>query len=264
MTNSYPWAEKERYSYLTKLDKRHQPRGWAWEFIRRSQDYRNAYKSFLYLQEEFGADWIKKQSRDVYEPPLLSGESERKWYSRGNDQLFIAQKLTASQKCARQWQLHDMYDPTWEYNGKAILFVAEKQYPMFYGDKAAIKNPQVNSIEDLQNDLVHLPTTNILYVALDTTQPLKYQLPQLKTIFANSKKLESIKKGQSERWMTYIQFLDALDSGINIQFTHILKAIKHKGWHAENLPLAASECREAAQKMANEGYKGLLRQIQNG
>jgi hypothetical protein len=265
MTEIFPWADKTNYAYLDTLDAKQRARGWAWEFIRRNPIYREKYESFSHLQTKYGADWKKKQARDIHEPELLPGESERAWRIRASNQLLIVQKITASQKCARQWHLCDMYDPAWPYDKRTIRFEIIKQYPRIYGSDSTIKELPLDSIEDLQHDLVYLPTENILFVALDTLQPLKHQLPKLTSIFEQCKEPTTTNyKLHYTNFTTYIQLLDALDSGVDLNLTEIIKAIGvPKTRKSSNPAVVASECKEAAINMRDKGYIGLIRQAHN-
>ena len=65
---TYPnWKNEGEYDFVEKLSYL----DWAWEFLRRSKDYRVAYDEFAEeaqeLEEKFGPDWKNEYECRVYD-----------------------------------------------------------------------------------------------------------------------------------------------------------------------------------------------------
>lgn len=266
MTNNDQWRKSESYHYLRQLEGRDHIAGWAWEFIRRSKIYREAYADFHDLRKQYGADWLAKQPRNLFDPEKLPGESDNAWHYRVSGMGLVITPISASQQRARAWQLMDMYDPQSPYDANYIQFVAKNPFPAFYADTRVIEIPAIQPFEDLQHDYLDKDTAHLLFVAFDVTRPVNEQIKKLRTVFGKYRKRFDTKsndyKGHEDQWEMYIRMLDARDSEPELSYIDAIKIIGMPTMRHDPYA-AASEIFEHAEKMANDGYKGLLFQLAN-
>lgn len=263
MTSSDSWKNKENYSYLHQLEGREHSAGWAWEFIRRSLDYRNAYASFIDLQDKYGASWRSAQPDDSFYPSKNADESVNAWKFRVSGMGYSVKPITKSQKIARQWQLAELYDPASPYNAEAINYVAvNKRYPAFYASERVPELPEISLFEDMTHDFLDEGNENVMLVALDATLPAGDQLDKARLILERYAERFTIKKipnkGQSSKWELYLRFLDARNAHPDMDLVEILNVIGIPEHLNENPHRIASQQYKAARKMINGGYNGLL------
>lgn len=261
MTSSDSWKNAENYNYLTKLEGRHYAAGWAWEFIRRSQSYREAFAGFIPLRDQHGATWRNKQPRDKYFPPMLAGESENGWKLRVSGLGYDARAITASQLAARGWMLGDLYDPDKKYDGDQVHFIVRNPFPAFYASQRDVEIPSIGPFEDLNHDYAEAGD-HILYVAFDATRPYGDQLEKTRIMLDQfGKRYDSKKspsKGQSRHWVTYLGFLDARDADPEKPLIEILNTLNVEPQRTTARHELASQRYESARLMTTKGYKGLL------
>lgn len=260
------WMKAENYAYLVQLKGRDSVAGWAWEFIRRSMSYRNAYADLEHLRHEYGSLWLEKQPHDLYDPPKLAGESDNAHMLRVAGLGLQKKLISISKQRARTWLLRDMYDPDMPYDKSVIQFVARNSFPTFYADERVAHIPAIQPFEDLLHDYVDTDTRQLLFVAFDTTRPLNEQLKKLRPVFAEYRKDFEIKtndnKGHGEHYVLYLQFLDARALRPEMKLIEILKVIGKPAMRGDPYE-AASELHGQAVRMTTEGYKGLLFQLEN-
>lgn len=266
MTSNDQWKKAENYDYLTKLDGKNAVAGWAWEFIRRSKSYRDAYAEFDDLRQQYGQDWRANQPRDVFEPTKLPNETDNGWKYRVAGMGLVAEPISASQKRARTWQLADMYDPQQTYDKNHIRFTVGTPFPAFYAEPRPTNIPTVQAFEDLQHDYQDADTPHLLFAAFDVTRPINEQLKKAREILGQHRKAFAATrqyKGHKGKWVLYVRFLDARASDADLQLIDILKAVGIPKNMRDEPHAVASELFEQAQNMADEGYRGLLSKLEN-
>ena len=76
------WRKDEDYAYTKKLGNA----GWAWEFLRRNDEYKKSWEAFRLqaseYKKEFGLEWREERSTWLYDPPLSEGETPNEWLQR--------------------------------------------------------------------------------------------------------------------------------------------------------------------------------------
>jgi hypothetical protein len=97
---------------------------WAWEFLRRRDDYKASYKAYrkeaASYQRKNGQKW--KNIKVAYDPPKKRTESESSWKRRCHDAGEIGRKLTLGGKYGMEWLLWDMHDPKNPHSKKIRFF----------------------------------------------------------------------------------------------------------------------------------------------
>lgn len=265
MTLSDQWKKAENYVYLEQLKGRDFMAGWAWEFIRRGKAYQAAYASLEHLRHQYGSKWLTKQPRDLYDPGKLAGESDSAYMFRMAGLGLEGKPISVSQQLARTWMLRDMYDPDMPYDKNMIQFVARNPFPAFYADQRVKHIHAIQPFEDLQHDYVDTDTSHLLFVAFDATRPINEQIKKLRPVFAKYSKAFEAKtndyKGNEDRWLHYIRFLDAYKADPSLSYISIWNALDPQT--RNDAYQGASGYLEQAQGMADEGYKGLLFKLEN-
>ena len=132
------WKKEKDYEYTNDLS----PEGWAWEFLRRNQDYIKFYKEFRSiisdLESKYGKrkdnpkKWAKYPDSKVYIPALEENESEQQWKGRVMLTHDNPRIINIESYYAEKWELQRMYDPTEKYSEK-IQFKLIKEYPRILG-----------------------------------------------------------------------------------------------------------------------------------
>lgn len=110
------WADKADYDFLKDA----QPHEWAWEFLRRNQQYRNDWLSI-------GA--TPKHVR-VYNPPRLENEDEQAWMRRVVYKLDREPNISSlTSSFAKKWGVNELSDPFASYPSTLQFIKPSDDYP---------------------------------------------------------------------------------------------------------------------------------------
>ncbi len=263
------WKVDSDYEFAKKLG---DDREWAWEFLRRSNAYREAWEAFkseiAQWESTFGpssgwansADALAELSLWGFDPPLSTAETVKQWeertfYSVGRKPI----KEPLPEWRGRQWRLRRMYDPESTPAHEVRFHRTEPQ--LWY------------RFEDIEHvsELVQEFQLGV-YTWIDLDRPLVPQLRRLREVL-NAKQREVRARGdvhpqrQSNKrdlWPHYLQLLDADNLGIpakqisesNIQRNYYPKL--KMGKQAFDPIAKVNERLKAARTLAEGGYIRLL------
>ena len=284
MEKQLDWKNPDDYAYLQAYignkAKKVNPnkKAIAWEYLRRSPEYRADYASFHALQEKHGKDWRKQQKAEIYSPPKLSGESDKAWMRRIADKGLRAEKITQSQALARKWWLFDMYDPSIQYSESRVRFTPVKKNLAFFADPSVhplcnqeILNERKLKSEDLKTlqgldfleNLQESPIEHALFIVVDVRLPMKEQFKKAEKVFQAIAKYSEEKanspKVQKQDFITRIRFLDGYLSNPKPTNVEIYKTVTGiRAMEVDKAARAANGFKNLTLKHANEGYKKLL------
>ena len=245
------WQKPEDYEYLKKLNNK----GWAWEFIRRSRQYRSIYYPFVENAPE-------KQVIVRYIPLKESQtESNVAWRKRAKGMGLEPFAITASQDRARHWGLLDMYAPELRYDKNQISFGIRNPFPVLYRSYDAVRElfslPEVTEAYSRER---------FVFVAFDAGRKLDEQIERVKPllnvhtkrILGNNRKNTSFHK---DAWRLYIRFLDALDADTVLSNSDIYRKIQTLHVSKHRINDLASETKKSALAMTENGYEAILEDI---
>lgn len=278
------WKKADNYSYTKGLSNQ----GWAWEFLRRSHSYRKAYKEIAALVEkDCGGDW-SKQPKNCYYPPKGSLEPVQEWAIRVEAEGQTAEILPASENCARQWLLKDMYVPDKRYFPEEIFFISSQTFPLFYASSVTVSNDfsaedqewigSVYMDETLRKlrpieEMAQSPEGNhIVFVAYDASANLVRQIEQAEAFLASYQRMIGKKttgRKHKDKWKCYLRMLDADNAETGLPLTDIIKEIQPKGspgspnYDQESKVISdyAGSTLEQARRIANNGFRRLISEI---
>lgn len=266
------WRKPEDYKYLKKLD----DKGWAWEFIRRSPSYLAVYEEIMALPKK------SRSAKTHYYPDRLpTDKTEGAWKMRVDEELgVVAQKVTQGDYWARSKRsLVAMYPPDQKYQPDVIEFLNINPYPVFYADPAHLPKDVKRSHErmlrrlrhpsDLHNDAaLSLPSSII--VLFDMERGMDEQIRKFEVFLKAYAKTHKARRNDTalhrNKWASYIRILDALNSDEKISLTDIVRVVDkqvesdHSGSHAYSK--AVSSLKKSAVKMSEDGFRGLIFNIQ--
>lgn len=270
------WRKKADYAYTKDLDNK----GWAWEFIRRNEEYRATYAAWLkVITNKHKGDW---KNEPLAESQLdLSGLSMRTKLLRERT-AGLQRKKTASEIAAGRWGLWAMYDPASPYDPSIIEFDLQNPFPAFYADLSKSASKQVSggvlqSFIELAKPKPLMTEADIVIVAFDTDRPLTEQLKKTKQVLKEyqnaSTKLKQQGKPQRQGFSLYLAMLDALEDDKVLTPGEIIKIIdphkKFKGFGGyamvsyKQINKYGEDTAEAAKKFRDVGYRDLLFKIRN-
>jgi hypothetical protein len=231
---TYPdWQSGEDYEFTTKLSHK----GWAWEFLRRSSDYRSAYESFSLeaaaKEVEYGPDWQTNPDARDYVPPILEGESPSRWMMRC--------ELTLDQRARREW-LHilrgepfgliGMFDPI-STSAETVNFANPRSFPLIvrrpeeldqYTEEKDVHDP-VSGEPTGASVIAYVPS--VCVVAIDLTQSIATQIDEMERGVSLVRKRRQMKKPHlpalQQEWPRYLRVLDAdLDGATDEKIAGVL------------------------------------------
>lgn len=182
------WKNKIEYDFTTSLDRR----GWAWEFLRRNEDYKS----------DFLASLLPKT---YYLPPKTASESETQWQHRVIEQDLMPEKLAASVYFARKWGIRGVLcDPNGhskpEFTVKFPSIPSWDQLPAYFDEFDG-------GARELQ--------PGIALVLFDLTAPLTQQFTAAQHMLAQQQDglSKQTKKSVLNKYGLYLRLLDASAAG---------------------------------------------------
>lgn len=272
------WRNEEHYAYTKKLDNK----GWAWEFIRRRDDYLRAYEERrFFIEENFEGDWSKEEP--FFSPTLGSLETFEDWEERrktGKGKRI----LNDTQSLALQWGLYDMYNPCLAYDAKLVRFDLTNPYPAFFAtspERAVTKGENVIGLQDFRELLKpkrYNWNEDIVYVAFDAYRPLPNQIAKAQKFLTRyqdkKQRLVNAGKPQKKKFPLYVQMLDAiradggkLTPGAIIQEIDRDKKFKGYGGYKavgyKEINNYGEDVLDSARAFRDTGYLNLLFKIRN-
>lgn len=262
------WKNANDYAYTAKLT----DAGWAWEFIRRSETYRTAYKAMK--PEDF------KRTVPQGLPPHFLSSAEAKEAMN----YTFRMPLELSQRKAGAWWMLDMYDPATVYDPDKIHFRTNNEaYPVIYGPLLeTIGHVSPHPVSDVSNiDSFQMgPTT--LAVFVDFSRDVMSQVKSIKDVLQVYAEVipDSVygkRKQPAELWTRYLRMLDAredttLSGPEKISRIDPQKIWKPKGSEkgktygikdadSSELSKYADDTLQKAEQMAEEGFRFLLKSV---
>jgi len=217
---TYPdWHFKPEYEFTKELT----CKGWAWEFLRRSPDYRDAYEAFLNEAEvvelEYGADWRTNPKARIYHPQIMEGESHSDWIRRC--------ELKLGQRPLLEWLdvlwgkpfgLAGMFDPHSE-TADTIVFTDRDNFPLI-AERPDDLDDYVDEFDLFDHesgldtgDSVFAFIPNVCVVVFDMSKSIKSQMDAIEPRLSLIRKQRKIKKPHlptiQPEWLRYLRVLDA-------------------------------------------------------
>ena len=183
------WSNAKNYTFTSVLDRE----GWAWEFLRRNNEYKADFKAATCSKEP------------VYDPPKLSNESDRQWIARAVEADKEPRKLNPLTGLGEKWGLEQLQDPA---DDSAPSFL--QAYPFL---------PNWRDLDSLYDRDAHESPIrmrpDIAVIAFDTARPLSKQLERAKDLFFSRQEVVTgrRKNWKPDNWALYLRLLDAKNAG---------------------------------------------------
>jgi hypothetical protein len=250
------WREEKDYNFTEKLSNL----GWAWEFLRRSPEYKKMYGDYIKLMHEHSE--IK---------PFFTPErsSEIQFKLDANKPV-----LSKGQELGKKWLLKDMYDPTKEFHDGGITFIYDIPNPAKIYNNTDIENYcdpkeikifeegtkfsviEVNEPVSIQDDL-SVWVFDLKYDLADQFKLLKKQVEKEQENFDVTKSANLQGQKGNNVWLRHIRCLDAhLD---DVSDADIAKGLNLDGYGGDKSSgSAGDDIVNYALRMANTGYKFIV------
>lgn len=223
---------------------------WAWEFLRRREDYRDAYKQCI-ADERFLSPAIFS-----YEPPRHRDESEAKWRMRAVNETGTYCMMTYRMTCARNWLLRDMVDPVLSY-GPRIQFIRGTGAKLFERYDEVSDWVEIQEDDEANGEI----DPDQALVSFDLTRPVKPQMKIICKLLIERQKATSklrLTADRSANWKNYLIALDAFEMNPKItmaELGRLVGGLKNKG---ANYSDTGRKTLHAAQKI-QKNYTDIIR-----
>lgn len=236
------WKNEDEYAFLDNAP----PEVWAWEFLRRREDYRKDMDDYVKIVKKaknlLGDKWKDGDLLAYYIPPKTDeNETDEHWIKRtalmdGPD----PQKLRLNEFMPKKWGLKFMapYDQCY---GKYVNFSDELcKYPKLISDEYDLMPAtEMHKVDDDGYDpAVWVVRPDKVVAVFDLTAPLKPQCDKILPILENHlnkmeekerKKLRATKrrinKKTNEHLTRHLQVIDAKRTSPSISNTDIARGL---------------------------------------
>lgn len=205
------WKNEADYAFTESLSQE----GWAWEFLRRNEDYRKSWIAFQKQAAEYeltlGYDWAKDRSTWRFDPPLLENEKVSDWYIRCRETILDFEELPFESYCAKQWGiLRRMPDPDIPFpeQPESVRFLKPLEYPRLISDEIEFQSHAFQDEEMPYREV----SRNISIIAFDLTRSIDRQLEEAKLkLLIQAKHLDKQQRDRRDpkAWPRYLRVLDA-------------------------------------------------------
>tara|TARA_Y100000031_G_C8198441_1_gene374968 strand:+ start:107 stop:967 length:861 start_codon:yes stop_codon:yes gene_type:complete len=125
------WRKAEDYAFLEKEEEL-PSKVWAWEFLRRSKEYRSGHEEYLEeannLEKQFGAGWLSDSTTFRHDLPLEDGENCVDWVLRCEEAGVRARRIPLDAFYGKPFHLDGLFDPM-NTPGENVLFIDPHSFP---------------------------------------------------------------------------------------------------------------------------------------
>lgn len=209
------WQNENDYAYTANLDEV----GWAWEFLRRNEDYKDDWEAFRMqsakYEKEFGTNWKKHRSTWRYDPPLLENETPDEWSTRCILSVADFEELPYESYCAKKWGLAlHMPDPNIRYDELKgqVQFLNPLKFPRIVGDEI-----EFNVLTTHDGNLPYSAVAaRYKVIAFDLSLSIDSQIKEAKIKLMSAAKYAKSKRNHrvQKAWRRYLQALDAKSQNV--------------------------------------------------
>lgn len=237
---------------------------WAWEFLRRSELYRQDWKEVQGLKEKYGDGWLSSLDAYKFFPDLLEGDTEATWVRRTAMGSTDPLKIRIDEFYAEKWCLKSMIDPLHPLPKASVFSDPYRKFP-----KMILHPDQFEryvGVLEYENGEELFVQHELGILAFDLTIGLDDQLKRAGKIL---KKLKSrrVKAGTIEKqsytnspevWKRYLRVLDARRS--NPYATHKRIAETLNDYDGNKDPYEVGKrYYKAAVELVDNGYRHILK-----
>ena len=237
------WKNAADYAFTDQLS----AEGWAWEFLRRNPDYRQAYEDVSAIlseyEDKFGSDrksWPREESAFVFSPPREDGESIKAWRARcvlgsGEPPRIIP----VDQWYGQEWGLRGrIADPSLPW-AAGVKFVPPSEYARLIVKVDDLEG-LIDEVETTDGDGLNVFIDHVGVVVFDMRYSLPKQLTlarqhlkqrQKELVAAGNLHIESTKLHLT-KWTRYLRAIDARAAGAS----HNEIGLKLGPGHADEYP----------------------------
>jgi len=247
------WREKGDYAYTDDLNNH----GWAWEFLRRNQNYVSAYKEYCNVLLKHKKD-NNSQPLRYFTPERKKGETGQQWMKRCMaTEESDPRTYDPDEWHGRKWHLKKIISPQ-DYYSTEVQFV----FPW----------PQIVP-PDSFNDFYHTPdeayapiqpVTGKALLAFDLSLPINHQLKLAKNILREAVRSEPIPplktKEHTYLWVNYLRILDAIATTPKSTYSEIADTLFKNDQGADPKGKAKDTYIQAVEQ--SERYLNILYRIQ--
>ena len=205
------WRDAPSYSFFENwegmYDKNQIDKKMRWEFLRRREDYREAYFSALSEQKA-----PFEHQGEIRSPGLHGGRMKVANAFIGNSSFGREIAWPFAHKGAAKYKLLEFYDPAFDNFGFELMW---QDSPI-----ANVANDELKRANRPSES--HIISEKKASVLIDLTQPLDAQWEQIKSILLGAQSavlgLDDFKKYRDHRkkWPLYLRALDAKQAGASL------------------------------------------------
>lgn len=230
---------------------------WAWEVLRRNDDYRSDWQS---------RGEIAKMTH--YHPPLAKAETKDEWMRRMSitpalDPITMREDLYRAQK----WGVEELYDPEQPFSPSMHFIKPWSDFPRFI----FLPENFYALVEDDETEerLIERVGDAHAVIGFHLERPLGDQLKDAEAMLRSWK--EQLKMagkiktsghaGKKDKWLRHLRVLDALRLNPPASYAEIalaLGGIKNKGAPLPDLNRDGDKLVTAARRMERGGYRNML------
>ena len=256
------WKDESQYPAKLGND------GWAWEFLRRNDEYRAKWETLLEIEEglveKYGPtqSWTKKvyDQKDVwfFHPPIGADETIRAWTTRALKLNSFFLQAAHREGMGFEWHLEQMVDPALPASKANARFIRYR--PKIWWHAADISELDFDDDE-------YPPRYRSGFVEIDLRRDVAAQLQKARavlearrTALVNAGKLPK-SPAHSPKTKQYTEFLRILDADrfnakLKKKLTprEIAETIYGKPLHWKNPANSLNNKRQQALALVNKGY----------
>lgn len=264
------WKNEAEYSFTENLS----AEGWAWEFLRRNPNYRDAYIEVNAIlsryEDEHGSDrksWPREEPAFVFSPPKAPQEDIPAWRIRcGLEGDQLPKIVPVDQYHAHEWGLRNrMFNPEHGVE-QGVRFLPPSEYPRLLRtwEEVEVYRELVETDEGAEVDKV---IDDKALVAFDLTLPFKKQIARARGLlkkWQDALKTEGrlkteFPKNYKDKWRVYLRALDAHASGASkTEIAGTLWSMPEYVFGDPHPSSKAGETLELADRIVHGGYRKIL------
>lgn len=244
------WKNVDDYSFMANLD----GHGWAWEFLRRNQQYEKDYATYTKQMneeiEKYGPypsriflNKIPSEHLYYFSPPKIENESVNSWFQGNLHNKQVPRFFRPDQWCAYKWKIRSALPDPHDYKSCPKFYVPEKAEQIHF-----------DNVDKFFTD--EFPKEDKLLIAFDLTERLDPQLKYVSDLFTHFQQpfmknglVKNLPKPHVKKWPNYLRAWDAKQCGFTYsEIAEVLEPLKDPENSIQNMQKWVNKAREYIEK----------------